>query len=117
MYNNAEITVQTGQTYVIYASVNVNISLQKEHDHVQKDRRRFFTLKVCKRIHGYEHILLGETRQFDRDCESDIVSTVRVMGHILLRKNDVIYTKVSRADDVIHMSKGNTFGMFPLSSS
>ena len=106
--------MQTGQTYLVYASVHVNISRKLEKFLDRKYKRRTFTIKVCKKRHGYEQILLGETKIFDSEFEADVVSSVEVMGQVHLSKNESIYVKVSNADYVISVSKGNTFGIFPL---
>ncbi|XP_053403956.1 uncharacterized protein LOC128558494 [Mercenaria mercenaria] len=110
-YHNGEITIPEGRTYYIYASVHFNIS--RGDDKI--DRPRKITLRICRMVYGYEQTLLGKTQLFDVS-HGDVVSSLDVGSYLQMSRNDTIYVKVSDAFSIIRGSRGNTFGMFPLSA-
>ncbi|XP_045161594.2 uncharacterized protein LOC123526487 isoform X2 [Mercenaria mercenaria] len=112
-HSNGEIIVPEGRTYFVYASVHFNISRSAANETKNVNRLRTFSLRICRKIYGYEQTLLGEIMQFDVSG-GDVVSSFRIASHIKLNRNDIIYVKVNNANYVISSSKGNTFGFFPL---
>ena len=110
-YHHGEINISEGQTYYVYASVHFNIT---EKDKVRKGYRgRQFILRLCRKVYGYEQTLLITTKLFSKS-NNEVMSSLRIAGVLKLNRNDKIYVKVSKADQLIFKSTGNTFGVFPL---
>lgn len=112
-YHNGEITIPEGQTYFVYASVHVKISLGLRQRKRYATGRQHYTLRICRKSFDYEETLLSKTLLFS-DNKGSMKSSLRVEGPLQLKKKDIIYLKVSDGNQLIHNSSGNTFGLFPL---
>lgn len=108
-YENGEITIPEGRTYFVYASVSFNWSQTEE----QQNRPYRLTLRICKKIYGYERTLLGKVEVYNSPVKGTVTS-LNVAGHVLLQKDDILLVRVSNVQWLHHISKGNTFGIFPL---
>ncbi|XP_045200713.2 uncharacterized protein LOC123554549 [Mercenaria mercenaria] len=113
-YDNGEVTIPEGRTYFVYASVHFNISRQENIGIKKFARPQRISIRICKSVYGYERTLLGRTQLFNMTNTENVVSSLSIGSHLELSRDDRIYVRVSDANKIIHDSKGNTFGLFPL---
>lgn len=110
-FNKGEIRIPEGQTYFVYASVHFNITEGGEGAYTYK--RRFFALRLCRKVQNYEQTLLYNSKKISKSA-TDVISSLHVTGLLHLNRNDSIYVKVSNANQLILNSRGNTFGVYPI---
>ncbi|XP_053404977.1 uncharacterized protein LOC128558787 [Mercenaria mercenaria] len=108
-YHNGEITIPEGRTYFVYLSAHFNIS--RGFTSTVKGRR--FTLRICRKVYGYEQTILGKTELFYFGRKA-VISSLNIASPLKLNRNDKIYVKVSNANMLIPYSSGTSFGLFPL---
>ncbi|XP_060608105.1 uncharacterized protein LOC132760206 isoform X2 [Ruditapes philippinarum] len=113
-YDNGEVTIPEGRGYFLYTSVHFNISHRHSNDQKGFQRPQRITIRICKSIYGYEQTLVGRSEVFNPTNTGDVVGSLKIETHVHLTKNDKIYVRVNDASRIIHNSKGNTFGLFPL---
>ncbi|XP_053403997.1 uncharacterized protein LOC123544742 [Mercenaria mercenaria] len=113
-YDDGEVTIPEGRTYFVYASVHFNISRQENIRIKKFARPQRISIRICKSVYGYERTLLGRTELFNMTNTENVVSSLSIGSHLELSRDDTIYVRVSDANKIIHDSKGNTFGLFPL---
>jgi hypothetical protein len=113
-YDNGEVTIPEGRGYFLYTSVHFNISHRHSNDQKGFQRPQRITIRICKSIYGYEQTLVGRSELFNPTNTGDVVGSLKIETHVHLTKNDKIYVRVNDASRIIHNSKGNTFGLFPL---
>jgi hypothetical protein len=113
-YDDGEVTIPEGRDYYLYASIHFNISRNNSNDQKRFQRPQRITIRICKSVYGYEQTLLGRSELFDMTNTGDVVGSLKIETHVHLTKNDKIYVRVNDVSRIIHNSKGNSFGLFPL---
>lgn len=107
-YNDGEVTIPESRTYFIYASVIFNIN--QTEDQTQNIPSKL-TLRICRKVYGYERTLLGKT-ELHLQSNRTKTTSLNVAGQFRLQKDDVLLVRVSQ--ELTLDSEGNGFGLFPL---
>ncbi|XP_060576898.1 uncharacterized protein LOC132734219 isoform X1 [Ruditapes philippinarum] len=113
-YDDGEVIIPEGRDYYLYASIHFNITHKNGIDQKGVQRPERITIRICKTVYGYEQTLVGRSEIFNMTNTGDVVGSLKIETHVHLTRNDRIYVRVNDASRIIHNSKGNSFGLFPL---